>query len=93
MSDKNKGNLILLLTAILWGSGFISQKLGNRVMPPMTFNAVRQLMAAIVLTPIVLRGLKTSGYLSPAVSSQTQIDFRKRKLLKLHVSWKRQTMP
>ena len=82
MSDKNKGNLILLLTAILWGSGFISQKLGNRVMPPMTFNAVRQLMAAIVLTPIVLRGLKTSGYLSPAVSSQTQIDFRKRKLLK-----------
>ena len=72
----------MLLTAILWGSGFISQKLGNRVMPPMTFNAVRQLMAAIVLTPIVLRGLKTSGYLSPAVSSQTQIDFRKRKLLK-----------
>ena len=50
MSDKNKGNLILLLTAILWGTGFISQKLGNRVMPPMTFNAVRQLMAALVLT-------------------------------------------
>ena len=45
MSEKNKGNLILLLTAILWGTGFISQKLGNRVMPPMTFNAVRQLMA------------------------------------------------
>ena len=44
-----------MLTAILWGSGFISQKLGNRVMPPMTFNAVRQLMAAVVLTPIVLR--------------------------------------
>ena len=82
MSDKNKGNLILLLTAILWGSGFISQKLGNRVMPPMTFNAVRQLMAAVVLTPIALRGLRTSGYLSPEVSSQTQIDFRKKKLLK-----------
>lgn len=31
----------------MWGSGFISQKLGNEVMPPMTFNAVRQLLAAV----------------------------------------------
>ncbi len=82
MSDKNKGNLILLLTAILWGTGFISQKLGNAVMPPMTFNAVRQLMAALVLTPVAMRGLRTSGYLSPKCSSQSQIIYRKRRLLK-----------
>ena len=82
MSDKNKGNLILLLTAILWGTGFISQKLGNRVMPPMTFNAVRQLMAALVLTPVALRGLRASGYLSPKTSTQDQIGYRKKKLLK-----------
>ena len=82
MSDKNKGNLILLLTAVLWGTGFISQKLGNRVMPPMTFNAVRQLMAAIVLTPVAMRGLRASGYLSPKISTQEQIRYRKRKLLK-----------
>lgn len=82
MSDKNKGNLILLLTAVLWGTGFISQKLGNEVMPPMTFNAVRQLMAAVVLTPLALRGLKTSGYLSPKVSTHAQIEERKKRLLK-----------
>ena len=82
MSEKNKGNLILLLTAILWGTGFISQKLGNRVMPPMTFNAVRQLMAALVLTPVAMHGLRTSGYLSPKCSSQNQIDYRKNRLLK-----------
>ncbi len=82
MSDKNKGNLILLLTAVLWGTGFISQKLGNRVMPPMTFNAVRQLMAAVVLTPIAMRGLRTSGYLSKKHSTQGQIDYRKKRLLK-----------
>ena len=29
MSDKTKGSLALLLTAAMWGSGFISQKLGN----------------------------------------------------------------
>ena len=82
MSEKNKGNLILLLTAILWGTGFISQKLGNRVMPPMTFNAVRQLMAALVLTPVAMRGLRASGYLSLKSSSQNQIEYRKKRLLK-----------
>ena len=82
MSDKNKGNLILLLTAVLWGTGFISQKLGNQVMPPMTFNAVRQLMAAVVLTPVAMRGLRTSGYLSPKVSSHTQIEEREKRLLR-----------
>lgn len=82
MTDKNKGNLILLLTAVLWGTGFISQKLGNEVMPPMTFNAVRQLMAALVLTPIAMRGLRTSGYLSHEVSTHEQIVYRKSRLLK-----------
>ncbi len=82
MSDKNKGNLILLLTAILWGTGFISQKLGNEVMPPMTFNAVRQLMASLVLTPVAIRGLRASGYLSPKNNPQSRIVFRKKRLLK-----------
>jgi len=85
MSDKNKGNLILLLTAVLWGTGFISQKLGNRVMPPMTFNAVRQLMAAVVLMPLVMRGLKKSGYLSPKTNSRAQLDYKRRRLLKAGV--------
>ena len=82
MSDKNKGNLILLLTAILWGSGFISQKLRNRVMPPMTFNAVRQIMAAAVLTPLVLRGLRKSGYLSRETNTVSLLADRKKRLLK-----------
>lgn len=82
MSNKNKGNIILLLTAILWGTGFISQKLGNMVMPPMTFNAVRQLMAAVVLTPLVLRGLKKSGYLSKESNTSSQLSYRRKRLLK-----------
>ena len=85
MSNKNKGNLILLLTAILWGTGFISQKLGNRVMPPMTFNAVRQLMAALVLTPLVLHSLKKSGYLSHESNSYSQLGYKRKRLLKAGV--------
>lgn len=81
MSDKAKGNAALLLTAILWGTGFISQKLGNAVMPPITFNAVRQLMAAAVLTPLVVHGLRGSGYLDPSRSSVFEIDTRRKRLL------------
>lgn len=82
MSNKNKGNFILLLTAILWGTGFISQKLGNRVMPPMTFNAVRQLMAALVLTPLVLHSLKKSGYLSRESNTYSRLGYKRKRLLK-----------
>lgn len=81
MKDRTKGNLALLLTAIVWGTGFISQKLGNEVMPPMTFNAVRQLMAGMVLTPLVLSGLKKSGYLSKEKNSESELEYRKKRLL------------
>ena len=80
MSDKAKGNLLLLLTAILWGSGFISQKLGNEAMPPMTFNAVRQLLAALVLVPIVTCNLSKTGYLSRAENSEEDIKKKRQKV-------------
>ena len=85
MTDKTKGNLALLLTAVLWGTGFISQKLGNEVMPPMTFNAVRQILAAVVLSPLAFRGLRKSGYLDPKRSTQAEITYRKSKLLRAGV--------
>ena len=81
MKDSTKGSLALLLTAIVWGSGFISQKLGNNVMPPMTFNAVRQLMAGMVMTPLVVYGFRQSGYLSTRGGTRSQVERRKRRLL------------
>lgn len=77
-----KGNVLLLLTAIMWGSGFISSKLGNDAMPPTTFNAVRQLMAAAVLAPIALYSIRRSAYLSKESNSYEQISYRRTKLLK-----------
>lgn len=82
MKDRTKGNLALLLTAIVWGTGFISQKLGNEVMPPMTFNAVRQLMAGIVLSPLAVWELKKSGYFSAEKHSSEEISCRKNNLIR-----------
>lgn len=80
-----KGNLILLMTAVLWGSGFISQKLGNEAMPPMTFNAIRQIMAGLVLMPLSLHLLRRSGYLSVETNTREQVNYRKVKALKAGV--------
>ena len=81
MTDRTKGNLALLMTAIVWGTGFISQKRGNEVMPPLTFNAVRQLLAGAVLTPLVLRGFSRSGYMSSEKNTEEQLAKRKKRLL------------
>ena len=81
LTDRAKGNAALLLTAMLWGTGFIAQKIGNTVMPPMTFNAVRMLMASAVLLPLVLPGLRKSGYFDASRSSKEAVAFRRRKSL------------
>lgn len=55
MKNKNlKGNLILLLTAFVWGVSFISQSKGVETVPPITFNGVRSLLGGVVLIPVIL---------------------------------------
>ena len=54
MNKNLKGSLILLITAIIWGSSFVSQKLGVETVDPMTFIGLRTLLGALVLFPIIL---------------------------------------
>lgn len=52
--NKMRGNIALLVAALVWGSGFIAQKLGMSYMDPFTFNAGRQLLACPVLLPYAI---------------------------------------
>lgn len=81
MSEKSKGNIALLITAIVWGSGFIAQKLGGEAMPPMSFNATRQLMASIALLPVAIFSLRSNGYFSKSQNSESQIKRKRNKLI------------
>jgi len=81
MSDRAKGNTALLLTALVWGSGFVAQRLGNEILPPMSFNSIRQIMAGLVLLPVLTVSLRSSGYLSREKASIAQISYRRRKAL------------
>jgi len=49
-----KGSLLLLLTAIIWGTSFVSQKLGMNYIEPFTFGASRFLLGALTLIPVIL---------------------------------------
>lgn len=51
-SHTLRSELFLLVTAIIWGFAFVSQRLGLDHMPPYLFNAVRFALGGLVLIPI-----------------------------------------
>ncbi|MDO4618380.1 MAG: DMT family transporter [Clostridia bacterium] len=51
---KLKGNLILLLTAFIWGTSFIAQSVGVELVSPFAFIGFRSLLGGIVLLPVIL---------------------------------------
>lgn len=46
---RTASDLVLLLTAILWGSGFLAQRLGADNVTAFTFNAFRYILASLTL--------------------------------------------
>lgn len=51
-------SLLLLLTATIWGIAFVAQSVGMAYVGPYTFNAVRFLLGALVLLPVLAFGKK-----------------------------------
>lgn len=54
MSNRQKGNLLLLLTAFIWGSAFVAQSAGMDYIGPFTFNTVRSFLGGLALIPVVM---------------------------------------
>ena len=53
MSKTLRANLLLLLTAAIWGVAFVAQDVAMDTMGPFTFNATRLLVAALALLPCI----------------------------------------
>jgi len=47
-------NLLLLLTAIIWGFAFVAQRMGMDSIGPYTFNAIRFAIGGLSLFPLIL---------------------------------------
>ncbi len=59
---KLQANLLLLLTSVIWGFGFIAQRLGMDHIGPYSFNVFRFLLGALSLLPLVyFLGRKKTG--------------------------------
>ena len=57
---KLKSNILLLMTAMIWGFAFVAQRVGAEHVGAMTFNGVRFALGALSLSPIVLITLRKS---------------------------------
>lgn len=54
MSKKMKSNILLLLTAFIWGSAFVAQKSGMDYIEPFTYNGIRTFIGGMVLIPVII---------------------------------------
>ncbi len=54
-------SLLLVLTALIWGSAFVAQRVGLDYAGPLAFNGVRSLIGAAVLVPVWLLFRPRSG--------------------------------
>ncbi|WP_287991041.1 DMT family transporter [Ruminococcus sp.] len=48
-----KGSIMLIITALIWGTAFVAQSKGMDYIGPFTYNALRTLLGGIVLIPVI----------------------------------------
>lgn len=53
-SSRARANLLLLLTAIIWGFAFVAQRSSMAHVGPFTFNAIRFLIGGLALVPLMV---------------------------------------
>ena len=77
MSKKMQSNILLLITAIIWGSAFVAQKSGMDYIEPFTFNGIRTFIGGLVLIPVIM----VMGKKSPEVKLTEEEKKKSNKLL------------
>ena len=68
MKNSFKSNLVLLMTAVIWGGGLVAQKAGA-VLQPFTYNGIRMFIGGLALIPVIYL-LKVAGKDKSAGSSR-----------------------
>lgn len=50
-----KADILLTITAVIWGAAFVAQRVGMDYMGPLTFNATRFILGSAALVPLIMR--------------------------------------
>lgn len=83
-SKKLHSNLMLLLTAFIWGVSFVAQSVGMEYVGPFTFNSVRNFIGAFVLLlfiPLIDKTNRTSASTDPASDPAANVSSSDRRTL------------
>lgn len=59
--SRTSANLLLLLTAMIWGSAFVAQRTGMDHLGPMAFTAARFLVGGLCVLPLALVRMRRAG--------------------------------
>lgn len=73
MHTSMRGNVALLIAAVIWGGGFVAQSAGMDYIGPFTFSAARDAVGFFVLIPVLLLLSDGRGKALPARLSVTRI--------------------
>jgi drug/metabolite transporter (DMT)-like permease len=71
-----RADLLLLLTACIWGFAFVAQRTGMAYMGPFTFNGIRFLLGSFSLVPLVLLRLRASAHAAETTGETSPSDKR-----------------
>lgn len=64
-----RANLLLLITAAIWGLAFVAQRVGMGYVGPFTFNGVRFLLGSLSLVPLLLYFRNANQFLAKRSAS------------------------
>ena len=81
MSKKIRAELMLLTTALIWGTAFVAQRSGMDYVGPFTFNGIRFLIGALVMIPVILIMKKLAQKNQPAIPMTAMEKRKERKFL------------
>ncbi|MDR0643461.1 MAG: DMT family transporter [Treponema sp.] len=66
-----RADILLLLTALIWGFGFVAQRSGMEYVGPFTYNALRFCLGSLSLLPIIFYRAKKNPTKNRGVSGKT----------------------
>jgi drug/metabolite transporter (DMT)-like permease len=63
-----RADLLMLLTALIWGTGFVAQTAGMDHIGPYLFSGLRFALGSLCLVPLILRNAKTARVSEPLLN-------------------------
>lgn len=82
MNRQLRGSIMLLITALIWGTGFVARKSGMDTISPIAFNGMRMMIGALTLLPVIaFMNRKSKGPRIESTPAEKEQQKKQRKLL------------